>query len=626
MGTINRCKLVQVSLDEHPIYEALSYTWGNNKQTERINLNGKYLNIPQNAFKAITGISSKFLPRVIWIDSICINQSDQTERSKQVLLMERIYSQAFEVTVWLGSYHFPEQGGEGLGNVFLGPVGLRVREDHDDDTLLLLDSNMAVDMIKEFLFSKHMDDQTRHKRSLAIIGSSRDSIQVHSWRALRRLMCHPWFERIWVVQEVALARNIRILYGSEEIEWRTAAVGLGRMFHELQAETALVMSSSSQTDGNVTIPPGLQNILSMESIRKQVQDDRKLTFPEALKACSFFKATDPRDRIFGIRSICSSLPEHLMVPDYTVPTEAVYINAAESLIEEKYFDHVFGYAGVGMTEPNKKSLTSLPSWVPDWTRPPLSLPFAFVSSSNSFRAGGHSAVRIEFDARHRVLMSGTFLDTLVEMGPQFAPRRIQDPSAIALLQDFLRPYHESWDLLEQSHQIQHIYSFTSPPQPIRDVFWRTLVGDQSKNTYPAPPEFGDVYENILKYFKYLMDSSTTTTQLGSNHEPSIVKSQDPNLEQIFQFAEFEEMTKRGIMGRRLFITQNGYIGTCPPYSQTGDILCVVPGLRTPIFLRRMPNSNNKRPCYQHVGECYVHGLMQGEALVEASTLQQFLVI
>jgi len=60
--------------------------------------------------------------------------------------------------------------------------------------------------------------------------------------------------------------------------------------------------------------------------------------------------------------------------------------------------------------------------------------------------------------------------------------------------------------------------------------------------------------------------------------------------------------------RRFFTTQNGYFGLAPEDACANDIVCIIGGAQTPYILRE------HNGCYQVIGECYVHGLMDGEAL------------
>ena len=95
-----------VNINKAPPYRALSYVWGDPTITEPICLNGVNFKVTKNLYTALQAIlehysgDSEF--RYFWIDAICINQNDATEKTRQVGLMYDIYSRATEVIMWLG--------------------------------------------------------------------------------------------------------------------------------------------------------------------------------------------------------------------------------------------------------------------------------------------------------------------------------------------------------------------------------------------------------------------------------------------------------------------------------------------------------------------------------------------
>lgn len=98
------CDLVERSLDaETPTYEAISYCWGGQKPTQTIFCADRRLRITRNCESALRHFrpASQSQSRLLWVDSICINQSNMPERSNQVRLMGEIYKGASRVLVWL---------------------------------------------------------------------------------------------------------------------------------------------------------------------------------------------------------------------------------------------------------------------------------------------------------------------------------------------------------------------------------------------------------------------------------------------------------------------------------------------------------------------------------------------
>ncbi|PMD15666.1 heterokaryon incompatibility, partial [Hyaloscypha hepaticicola] len=80
-----------------PTYEAISYTWGDATKVRIITIGGKKVEITANAFQVISRRASYWEPKLIWIDSVCINQKDLEERSRQVQLMRELYRNASRV-------------------------------------------------------------------------------------------------------------------------------------------------------------------------------------------------------------------------------------------------------------------------------------------------------------------------------------------------------------------------------------------------------------------------------------------------------------------------------------------------------------------------------------------------
>ncbi|KAE9380966.1 hypothetical protein N431DRAFT_459871 [Stipitochalara longipes BDJ] len=83
-------------------YEALSYTWGDNKQNNQLLISDNALAITSNLDSALRRLRLTHEPRVLWVDAICINQSDVSEKNIQVPLMREIYEFANKTVVWFG--------------------------------------------------------------------------------------------------------------------------------------------------------------------------------------------------------------------------------------------------------------------------------------------------------------------------------------------------------------------------------------------------------------------------------------------------------------------------------------------------------------------------------------------
>jgi tetratricopeptide (TPR) repeat protein len=123
------CRLFTVSLNTAPEYEALSYMWGDLKDTRAIYVNQTVHNVTSNLHSALTRLRSQTTPRMLWIDAICIDQKNLKEKQKQIALMRDIFKTANEVILWLG-----EPKSESSGPVEAKKTGrlVTVPAAHDD--------------------------------------------------------------------------------------------------------------------------------------------------------------------------------------------------------------------------------------------------------------------------------------------------------------------------------------------------------------------------------------------------------------------------------------------------------------------------------------------------------------
>lgn len=99
------CDLSVIDLDaDHAPFATLSYVWNINGEETRdtILCGGQALSLTRNGHDALKHLRKRLGSFTIWIDAICIDQTNHEEKSNQVLLMGSIYSKASIVYVWMG--------------------------------------------------------------------------------------------------------------------------------------------------------------------------------------------------------------------------------------------------------------------------------------------------------------------------------------------------------------------------------------------------------------------------------------------------------------------------------------------------------------------------------------------
>jgi hypothetical protein len=164
-------------------YEALSYCWGAPERTCSIICNNEVVKVTRNLFLALQHLRQPDRPRYLWVDAICINQSDNSERSSQVRMMLEIYKRAFQVVIWLG----PDTSEE-------GGLAVNFLEMLDDDFLRFL-----------ILEPQHSFE--------CLVNLKR------AYTAVFKLFERPWFRRTWIRQELAAGRKVVVQCGLKAIPW-----------------------------------------------------------------------------------------------------------------------------------------------------------------------------------------------------------------------------------------------------------------------------------------------------------------------------------------------------------------------------------------------------------------------
>ncbi|OCL06276.1 HET-domain-containing protein, partial [Glonium stellatum] len=155
-----KCSLQCFSLSTCPPYVALSYTWGPANHLKEIQINNCRFMIRENLWWFLYHMRLRSQGKLLWIDALCIDQSNIMEKNHQVPLMRQIYGNAASVAVWLG------QAAD--------------------------DSDIAMDYIRD----KGPRPLKQKRSGLRNIWNSREG------NAVLALCERRYWRRIWIVQEI----------------------------------------------------------------------------------------------------------------------------------------------------------------------------------------------------------------------------------------------------------------------------------------------------------------------------------------------------------------------------------------------------------------------------------------
>lgn len=513
-----------------PSYEAISYTWGDTSLKSDVLLNGHMISVTTNCMQALRRLRLATRPRLVWIDALCIDQNFLKERNHQIRLMNRIYRAASQVVIFLG------------------------------------EGNEATDLVM---------DKIRSEADATIDKPPHSAwLQLEDLRSILAFLTRPWFNRIWVLQEIAWSWSATIVCGTKEISWHCFR--------------SVVLSLLSGIGVDHRIP----YVLSFQRDYLDYFEITARTFFKHLCRARHCASTDPRDKVFALVPLALPFgPNPWSVSaDYSKDVSEIYVRLAIQLLRSIGTEVLSAVQG-------RPLIGKLPSWVPDWTMPPQRTLLGITGRSPRFRAGGRSLQAaqpisiVTLDGRITLTIRGLHLDTIrvVEAVCDSEKSSPADCQRIVFNQWYsavVRP-----DVL-QTHLTQT--TFPLSPVQIRD-FWRTISLD-------AESSDDDI------------DSKISTAR-------STVKQTELD---IWRSEMWPRLRGYGALEldkylvpcdkRRFFITIKGYIGLAPPEAQVGDVVCIFLGARVPFILRRLGEY------YMLVGECYTQGVMLGEAFTSDDLL------
>jgi hypothetical protein len=170
------CHLRHVALTSQPkpVYETISYVWGDATQRGVILLDDSVLDVPASSEEVIRRMRLVDRHRVVWIDAVCINQNDVQEKNQQVAMMQDVYALSSLNLVWLGSIE--------------GAIGLK-----EAVRIILSDfRHCTEDFARVYDFHLYKPRTRVDLTPLAAVARSR------------------WWTRLWIVQEASLVRILRI--------------------------------------------------------------------------------------------------------------------------------------------------------------------------------------------------------------------------------------------------------------------------------------------------------------------------------------------------------------------------------------------------------------------------------
>src|SRR3569833_417526 len=356
-------KPASLSADPPPLYNAVSYTWGEPVFESTVLCNGPHNPLPVTpALESVLHhLRQKYLIDVepdaqlpLWIDGLSINQRDAADKAHQIRRMASVYAQAQATIVWLGAEDetssFAMELLERLG-------GLGVPDDAEKTS----DENKVAET-QEALELSSTSARRSHPTELAQQHVP-EMFAPAAWHALDALFSRPFWTRLWVLQEIMLSRNAILLCGDRELPWDKALAA----YHCLnRLEWDAPWTNAFSHDVVRLIKKNHYTLMSPFLDRRKPQQPLLARAIETMG----LRCLDPRDKLYGLLGICFPDEAERIEVDYTRPVRDVYADfMADRLTEgsgNPYYAAALLLAGSGQFSPQHRSDPTLPSWVVDW--------------------------------------------------------------------------------------------------------------------------------------------------------------------------------------------------------------------------------------------------------------------
>lgn len=608
-------KLAVHDLSSRPSFHAISYTWGSSDEVMSLNVNGSSHGISPNAAAAIRSCRHERKLVLLWIDQVCINQHDLSERSSQVLLMSEIYSSAQQVNVCLQN--------RGEGPVLLFDFLEALQKCRASTWFYWIFGPSTIPSSTQPLKAILGDDLNLSKSAWQYLSSYNDCTEALE-RSLELLLSDPWFQRAWVVQEAVLAEKLVLICGKTRASWdslfelallqpkiykkepRPQEVAVGwKSIAALTTVRSKVRPAGLRTrlqvlghafSRDLRYPTWQQVVANMRLSWRSFVRPPDLGLLIVMRIFRDWQSSDGRDKVLGFLGLRPAGNVDV------IPFQSTNSTPGEGEASLSYVATVsmvclaFTWYQIETTGTLDVLMAScysatahedLPFWVADWSQktPYCDTWYGCWLAPWPFSPGQHRAVPSFIAKDKALILRGVEVDIVDKV--------VQNPIRVAT---YDKPSHPVWT--EWQKLAMEIYEPKDPYGTTEaahfDAFWRTLTYDTDRSGRRATPDRAKKYRD---WFAGRVDPTDT----------------DITGQILFK-------------NRMLFRTRRGYLGNACSNVQPGDRVFLLHGGRLPFVLRRERqvegetsalSSNGNQSVRKSVqayrlvgGDSYVHGICE----------------
>ncbi|KAI0849711.1 heterokaryon incompatibility protein-domain-containing protein [Daldinia vernicosa] len=642
------CSLVIVAdVEQAPTFDAISYVWGTELSEEPIMCNGQRMTVTKNLIEAMRYLRP--LPRwdsvitwpenhplhssrnvwrefasnrqeerghsdfqqaiPIWIDALCINQKDNAEKSLHVKLIDRVYANAHTVKIWLGklpntAYPTPPEMQLLQGvPVFLTQRSKSIGQRGKMPVILTMIAQALRNVQAGEIYPTASKSAADAVYRNLVHGFPKASAE--DWLYLREFFDNLWFQRVWIVQEVVLAPRAIAILGDWEVQW--TALGQAATWFQTHG---FALPTNVEFKGELGDLLPISEVAAMWHMHMTPGKRRPLL--QMLRDLRGRKATLKEDKVYATYSLAEETAntdrlDPLIEPVYGKPINEVYQNVIRFLLIEhgelSALSHAGGIQGL--------KTTAWPSWVPDWSQPKACVELVghnqdnppYNANSNQHLTIGDSTDPGCLSVKGiRVPLGGirAYGDKLVSYGFRYKTYKEE--------RDFVGA---AWSLIahwiDKANNLEERRPDMYRPKNIPHTFISTLTAGLSDTTRPIN-EDPDFLDDAAQWLLQQLGKRIPVSGIGQKWKWS------DTLWKSSSSIRFHEAFTRACLHRRFFITAGNLMGIGPETIERDDIVVILFGGKVPYVIRELGEGK-----YSFIGECYVPGLMAGEAVEQWKT-------
>ncbi|KAI9686726.1 MAG: hypothetical protein M1822_002785 [Bathelium mastoideum] len=530
-------------------------------------------------------------PTYLWIDALCIDQSSAAEKSQQVSLMPHIYKMADQVIIWLGNKMTRSEAKKAPPLPFSSSDTLNTTSpaswgyDYEANIFTVLRDLAGGHCLLNIRYFRHKE------------------YWLQLMKALERIMQSPWWFRIWVVQEVILARSAIVKRGSLHISWNQLARAAAKV-ERCKSGCCANLFETAPSQQTQPLLKFSRMMYDFEEIRGYLETGQEVSLQPLLWRFRSRGASDDRDKVYALLGLVNTWGSSTkLAADYTLPTAEVYVNTVSKMVE------VTKSIAILLGNQLKNRHPELPSWVPDFTIRSGFDELDQLMETSRYMASGESQAQITILSGRVLASPGVHIDTVAVVGSiMLYPSSEKGQSTL----------HAWWKLAIKAFDLKN-----QPYSNAVGAFWETMCGGRIR-LHKRTPQPKNVDGELLQSEEALAERSRRVTasdydtffqwvaSLKDSKRNRLVEERDREI-----LAVENSVTSTTLM-RRFFKTKTGYMGIGPATMTEDDNICVLMGGPAPFVLRPavpdIPGYTGMGKHWSMVGDCYVHGMMDGEAL------------